>query len=68
MRFLQEDEALKTINLFEGASETRRISKSSLKNWVVRIGQQINGFMFSLFPFSLAVVEVNLLVDKLEET
>lgn len=36
MRFLPDDEALKTLSLFEGASETNRISKSSLKNWVVR--------------------------------
>jgi hypothetical protein len=66
-RFLVEDEASKTLSLFEGASETKRISKSSLKNWVVRTGQQMV-FMFTfLIPFSMAVVEVNLLVDKLEE-
>lgn len=35
MRFMREDEALKTISLFEGASENKRISKSALKNWVV---------------------------------
>jgi hypothetical protein len=62
MRFLEEDEALKTLSLFEGATETKRISKSTLKNWVVRIGQQ----MVLCFHFSpsLAVVEVNLLVDR----
>ena len=32
---MQEDEALKTMGLFEGASETGKISKSALKNWVV---------------------------------
>ena len=37
MRFMREDEAAKTMNLFEGASEAERISKSALKNWVVRI-------------------------------
>jgi len=37
MRFMQEDEAAKTMNLFEGASDSGRISKASLKNWVVRI-------------------------------
>lgn len=36
MRFMLEDEASKTMSLFEGASESHRISKSSLKNWVVR--------------------------------
>ncbi|KAJ9189496.1 hypothetical protein P3X46_000781 [Hevea brasiliensis] len=36
LRFMKEDEALKTMSLFEGASETSRINKSSLKNWVRR--------------------------------
>lgn len=35
MRFLKEDEALKTITLFEGSREHDRVSKKSLKNWVV---------------------------------
>ena len=35
IRFLREDEAMKTMSLFEGAPETRRISKSALKNWLV---------------------------------
>ncbi|XP_024016576.1 mechanosensitive ion channel protein 8 [Eutrema salsugineum] len=34
MRFLREDEAIKTMGLFEGAPENRRISKSALKNWL----------------------------------
>lgn len=35
MRFLREDEAMKAMSLFEGAPENRRITKSSLKNWLV---------------------------------
>lgn len=35
MRFLQEDEASKTLNLVEGSAESDKISKASLKNWVV---------------------------------
>lgn len=38
MRFLPEEEAEKTMSFFEGASESNRISKSALKNWVVRMG------------------------------
>jgi hypothetical protein len=34
---MREDEAAKAMNLFEGAADTGRISKSALKNWVVRI-------------------------------
>ena len=41
MRFMREDEALKTMSLFEGASESKKISKASLKNWVVRTGHLI---------------------------
>lgn len=35
MHFLREDEALKTMGLFEGAEENERVTKKSLKNWVV---------------------------------
>lgn len=37
MRFMREDECEKAMHLFEGASETGKISKSALKNWVVRV-------------------------------
>ena len=37
MRFMRDDEALKTINLFEGDSESKGISRRALKNWVVNI-------------------------------
>lgn len=35
MRFMREDEALKTMRLIEGGTETSGISKCALKNWVV---------------------------------
>ncbi|PKI59833.1 hypothetical protein CRG98_019781 [Punica granatum] len=35
MRFMTEDEALRTMYLCEGAAETKRISKRCLKNWLV---------------------------------
>lgn len=35
MRFIGEDEALKTMSLFEGAQETKKITRKALKNWVV---------------------------------
>ncbi|KAL3621413.1 hypothetical protein CASFOL_036325 [Castilleja foliolosa] len=35
MRFLKEDDALKTLNIVEGSVESERISKATLKNWVV---------------------------------
>lgn len=35
MRFMRQEEALKAMDLFEGAKENNRVSKRSLKNWVV---------------------------------
>lgn len=35
MRFMGEDEALKALSLFEGAQESKRVSRSCLKEWVV---------------------------------
>ena len=37
MRFLTEYESERAMNLFEEASESHRISKSCLKNWVVSV-------------------------------
>ncbi|KAB2049304.1 hypothetical protein ES319_A13G167500v1, partial [Gossypium barbadense] len=53
-RFLPEDEALKTMSLFEGASESRRISKKALKNWVVSIGNPCIAAYFTSNIFSFA--------------
>ena len=39
MRFMRQEEAVKAMNLFEGAQEHNRVSKRSLKNWVVTILQ-----------------------------
>lgn len=46
---MQEDEALKTMGLFEGASETGKISKSALKNWVVCQILTFNSFSDCIF-------------------
>ena len=37
MRFMRQEEAVKAMNFFEGAQEHNRLSKRSLKNWVVMI-------------------------------
>jgi hypothetical protein len=34
---MRQEEAVKAMNLFEGAQEHNRVSKRSLKNWVVMI-------------------------------
>ncbi|XP_076935322.1 mechanosensitive ion channel protein 6-like [Bidens hawaiensis] len=55
MRFLGNDEALKTFRLFDGASETRGISKRALKNWVVNAFQERRALALSLKDTKTAV-------------
>lgn len=57
MRFLREDEASKTMHLFEGASEGKGISKRALKNWVVNV---IFILQFDFFCARDFVIEINL--------
>ena len=59
MRFMKEEEVLKTLSRFEGATETRRISKSALKNWVVRMQ---NWFQKTFLVPSLLLVPLSLLL------
>lgn len=42
LRFMKEDDAWKVIDQFEAAAERKRISKSSLKNWLVSIKHKHN--------------------------
>ncbi|KAG2706093.1 hypothetical protein I3760_05G088100 [Carya illinoinensis] len=65
MRFLREDEALKTMSLFEGASETRRISKSSLKNWVVNAFRERRALALTLNDTKTAVDKLHRVVNIL---
>ncbi|MBA0549854.1 hypothetical protein Golob_020862 [Gossypium lobatum] len=62
-RFLQEDEALKTMSLFEDAFESRRISKKSLKNWVVNAFRERRALAFTLNDTKTAVNRLHHIVD-----
>ncbi|XP_065866472.1 mechanosensitive ion channel protein 6-like [Euphorbia lathyris] len=55
LRFMREDEALKTMSCFEGASETKRISKSSLKDWVVNAFRERRALALTLNDTKTAV-------------
>ena len=56
MRFMRQEEAIKAMHLFEGAQEHCRVSKRSLKNWVVMI----------LLPYYLSCIELSLIsADKI---
>ncbi|KAK7838645.1 mechanosensitive ion channel protein 4 [Quercus suber] len=65
MRFLREDEAVKTLSLFEGASETRRISKSSLNNWVVNAFRDRRALALTLNDTKTAVNKLHLVLNIL---
>ncbi|KAK9987647.1 hypothetical protein SO802_027886 [Lithocarpus litseifolius] len=65
MRFLRDDEAVKTLSLFEGASETRRISKSSLKDWVVNAFRDRRALALTLNDTKTAVNKLHLVLNIL---
>nr|VDD64817.1 unnamed protein product [Brassica oleracea] len=62
-RFLPDDEALKTLSLFEGATETNRISKSSLKNWVVNAFRERRALALTLNDTKTAVNRLHKMVN-----
>ncbi|PRQ34618.1 putative mechanosensitive ion channel MscS [Rosa chinensis] len=61
--FMGEEEALKTMSLFEGASETRRIRKNSLKNWVVNCFRERRALSLTLNDTKTAVNRLRHVVD-----
>ncbi|KAF4359332.1 mechanosensitive ion channel protein 6 [Cannabis sativa] len=63
MRFMREDEALKAMSLFEGAVETKRISKSSLKNWVVNAFRERRALALTLNDTKTAVNKLHHMVN-----
>ncbi|KAK9944235.1 hypothetical protein M0R45_009812 [Rubus argutus] len=65
LRFMEEGEALKTMSLFEGASESRRISKTSLKNWVVNCFRERRALSLTLNDTKTAVNRLRRVVDVL---
>jgi len=58
---MREDEALKTMSLFEGVAETDRISKSALKNWVVSKSCETLFMIILALPNSRTCVYVHVL-------
>jgi len=48
LRFFTKEEVDLVIPMFEGASETGKIKKSALKNWVV-MEKKMNAFTISVF-------------------
>ncbi|BAT93664.1 hypothetical protein LR48_Vigan02g257400 [Vigna angularis] len=63
MRFMQEDEAAKTMNLFEGASDSGRISKAALKNWVVNAFRERRALALTLNDTKTAVNKLHRMLN-----
>lgn len=63
MRFMREDEALKTMSLFEGASQSGKISKSALKNWVVNAFRERRALALTLNDTKTAVNKLHQMVN-----
>ncbi|XP_078161259.1 mechanosensitive ion channel protein 6-like isoform X2 [Carex rostrata] len=55
LRFMRQEEATKTMNLFEGAHEHQRISKRSLKNWTVNAFRERKALALTLNDTKTAV-------------
>ncbi|KAG2652925.1 hypothetical protein PVAP13_1NG394800 [Panicum virgatum] len=55
MRFMRREEAIKAMNLFEGAQEHNRVSKRSLKNWVVNAFRERKALALTLNDTKTAV-------------
>ncbi|KAF7810751.1 mechanosensitive ion channel protein 6-like [Senna tora] len=63
LRFMREDEAIKTITLFEGATETGKISKSALKNWVVNAFRERRALALTLNDTKTAVNKLHRMLN-----
>ncbi|KAG2660430.1 hypothetical protein PVAP13_1KG437700 [Panicum virgatum] len=59
MRFMRREEAIKAMNLFEGAQEHNRVSKRSLKNWVVNAFRERKALALTLNDTKTAVNKLN---------
>ncbi|KAK4348962.1 hypothetical protein RND71_031717 [Anisodus tanguticus] len=65
MRFMREDEALKTMQLFEGVNEAKGISKRTLKNWVVNAFRERRALALSLNDTKTAVNKLHHMLNVL---
>ncbi|XVE67211.1 hypothetical protein DITRI_Ditri08aG0141900 [Diplodiscus trichospermus] len=68
MRFMREDEALRTLSIFEGGAEKQRISKSSLKNWVLNAYRERRALALTLNDTKTAVNKLHQMVNFIAGT
>ncbi|KAJ6753895.1 MECHANOSENSITIVE ION CHANNEL PROTEIN 5 [Salix purpurea] len=65
MRFMQKDEASKVTSLIDGASESNKISKKCLKNWVVNAFRERRALALTLNDTKTAVNKLHRMVNFL---
>ncbi|CAD5323092.1 unnamed protein product [Arabidopsis thaliana] len=63
LRFLCEEEAERAMALFEGASESDKISKSCLKNWVVKAFRERRALALTLNDTKTAVDRLHRIIN-----
>ncbi|GER42369.1 mechanosensitive ion channel family protein [Striga asiatica] len=63
MRFVKEEEAVKTLNIVEGSIEGEKISKASLKNWVVNTFIERRALALTLNDTKTAVDKLHRMVN-----
>ncbi|KAK1400375.1 Mechanosensitive ion channel protein [Heracleum sosnowskyi] len=63
MRFMRQEEALKTVRLFEGASEGKGVSRTALKNWVVNAFKERRALALSLNDTKTAVNKLHQMLN-----
>ncbi|GLT60730.1 hypothetical protein SLA2020_334850 [Shorea laevis] len=64
-RFMGEDEARKTMSLFEKGSESKRLSESAVKNWVVNAFRGRRALSLTLNDTETVVERLNRVVNVL---
>nr|WGO49544.1 mechanosensitive ion channel protein A016040 [Torenia fournieri] len=65
LRFMPKEEVDNAIPLFEGAAETKRIKKSSFRNWVVKAYNERKYLAVSLSDAKTAIEELNRIASGL---
>lgn len=63
MRFLQEEEAVKAMGLFEGTQDSNRVTKSALKNWAVNVFRERRALALTLNDTKTAVKKLHQMVN-----
>ncbi|KAI3499292.1 hypothetical protein L1887_35087 [Cichorium endivia] len=65
MRFLREDEAIKTMSLLVASPEDDRVGKRALKNWVVNVFRERKALALTLNDTKTAVNKLHRMVNVL---